>query len=202
MMGTKLKCCTAILASIALLLLPALAAASPSEGDLVDAAVDRTKHTVRYDGAYRSIPYPNGDVPADVGVCTDVLIRSYRTIGIDLQRLVHEDMRAAFDEYPRDWGLSRPDTNIDHRRVPNLRRFFERHGASLPVSDNPEDYRPGDIVSWMLPNNRPHIGIVSNAMSEDGKRPLVVHNIGLGPKQDDMLFAFKITGHYRYLGPE
>lgn len=179
-----------------------LAAAEPSESDLVVAALDRTKHVVRYDGSYRAIPYPNGDVPENVGVCTDVLIRSYRAIGIDLQRLVHEDMSADFAAYPRNWGLTRPDSNIDHRRVPNLRRFFERHGESLVVSDNPADYQPGDIVTWMLPGNNPHIGIVTNEMSADGERPLIVHNIGLGPKKDDMLFLFQITGHYRYLGPE
>ncbi len=188
--------------SLVLLGLSSLAAAGPSERDLVVAALERTKHVVRYDGSYRSIPYPGGDVPENVGVCTDVLVRSYRAIGIDLQRLVHEDMSADFDAYPRNWGLSRPDTNIDHRRVPNLRRFFERHGESLEVSNDPADYRPGDIVSWMLPGNNPHIGIVTNEKSADGERPLIVHNIGLGPKKDDMLFLFEITGHYRYLGPE
>ncbi|MEM6810450.1 MAG: DUF1287 domain-containing protein [Pseudomonadota bacterium] len=188
--------------SLVLLGLSSLAAAGPPEPDLVVAALERTKHVVRYDGSYRSIPYPGGDVPENVGVCTDVLVRSYRAIGIDLQRLVHEDMSADFDAYPRNWGLSRPDTNIDHRRVPNLRRFFERHGVSLEVSDDPADYRPGDIVSWMLPGNNPHIGIVTNEKSADGERPLIVHNIGLGPKKDDMLFLFEITGHYRYLGPE
>ncbi|MEL6950990.1 MAG: DUF1287 domain-containing protein [Pseudomonadota bacterium] len=187
---------------LVLLGLSSLAAAGPSERDLVVAALERTKHVVRYDGSYRSIPYPGGDVPENVGVCTDVLVRSYRAIGIDLQRLVHEDMSADFDAYPRNWGLSRPDTNIDHRRVPNLRRFFERHGESLEVSNDPADYRPGDIVSWMLPGNNPHIGIVTNEKSADGERPLIVHNIGLGPKKDDMLFLFEITGHYRYLGPE
>lgn len=187
---------------LVLLGLSSLAAAGPSERDLVVAALERTKHVVRYDGSYRSIPYPGGDVPENVGVCTDVLVRSYRAIGIDLQRLVHEDMSADFDAYPRNWGLSRPDTNIDHRRVPNLRRFFERHGESLEISNDPADYRPGDIVSWMLPGNNPHIGIVTNEKSADGERPLIVHNIGLGPKKDDMLFLFEITGHYRYLGPE
>lgn len=187
---------------LAAALLPPRAAADASEGDLVAAALERTKHVVRYDGAYRSIPYPNGDVPQGIGVCTDVLIRSYRALGIDLQRLVHEDMRAEFDAYPRNWGLTRPDPNIDHRRVPNLRRFFERHGESLPVSEQPEDYKPGDIVTWILPGNSPHIGIVTDEMSTDGERPLIVHNIGQGPKHDDMLFLFRITGHYRYLGPE
>lgn len=175
--------------------------ASPTAGDLVAAAMERTRHAVRYDGAYRAIAYPNGDVPDNVGVCTDVLIRSYRAIDIDLQRLVHEDMRAAFDEYPDQWGLSAPDTNIDHRRVPNLRRFFERHGASLAVSNDPAAYQPGDLVTWMLPGNLPHIGIVSGQVSEDGKRPLIVHNIGSGPELEDILFAFEVTGHYRYLGP-
>ena len=192
----------AALTALVLVLLSPFSVAGPTESDLVDAALERTRHTVRYDGAYHAIPYPNGDVPANIGVCTDVLVRSYRAIGIDLQRLVHEDMSADFDAYPRNWGLSRPDTNIDHRRVPNLRRFFERHGESLGVSDDPRDYKPGDIVSWMLPGNNPHIGIVTNEMSADGKRPLIVHNIGLGPKKDDMLFLFEITGHYRYLGPD
>jgi len=166
--------------------------------DLVAAALERTKFTVKYDGSYHSIPYPNGDVPADIGVCTDVIIRSYRAIGIDLQRRVHEDMRAAFDSYPKKWGLKRPDRNIDHRRVPNLRRFFERHGQSLPVSRDASQFKPGDIVSWMLPGNLPHIGIVTDQMSADGKRPLIVHNISAGPKLDDMLFNYKITGRYRY----
>lgn len=165
---------------------------------LVKAALDRTKHSVRYDGSYHSIPYPNGDVPANIGVCTDVIIRSYRAIGIDLQRLVHEDMRVAFKHYPKHWGLKRPDRNIDHRRVPNLRQFFERHGKSLPVSRNARLYQPGDIVSWMLPGNLPHIGIVTDQRSADGKRPLIVHNISAGPKLDDMLFDYKITGRYRY----
>ena len=192
----------AALTALVLVLLSPLSVAGPTGSDLVDAALERTRHAVRYDGSYHAIPYPNGDVPANIGVCTDVLVRSYRAIGIDLQRLVHEDMSADFDAYPRNWGLSRPDTNIDHRRVPNLRRFFERHGESLGVSDDPRDYKPGDIVSWMLPGNNPHIGIVTNEMSADGERPLIVHNIGLGPKKDDMLFLFEITGHYRYLGPD
>jgi len=169
-----------------------------SANELVAAALKRTEHVVKYDGSYRSIPYPNGDVPANIGVCTDVIIRSYRALGIDLQRLVHEDMRAAFDAYPNKWGLKRPDRNIDHRRVPNLRRFFERHGQSLPVSRDAAQYKPGDIVSWMLPGNLPHIGIVTNQKSIDGKRPLIVHNISAGPKLDDMLFDYKITGRYRY----
>jgi hypothetical protein len=168
---------------------------------LAVAAVECTRHTseVRYDGSYRRIPYPGGDVPADVGVCTDLVVRAYRAVGTDLQRLVHEDMRADFDAYPKLWGLSRPDPNIDHRRVPNLQRFFERKGAELPVSANGADYRPGDVVTWMLPGNLPHIGVVTSLESSSG-RFLVAHNIGRGPELEDMLFDFEVTGHYRYAG--
>ena len=170
------------------------------EARLVAAAIDRTHHAVTYDGAYRSIPYPNGDVPPQIGVCTDVVVRSYRALGIDLQKQVHEDMKENFAAYPsqRIWGLTRPDTNIDHRRVPNLQTFFARHGEQLKISQNPEDYFPGDLVTWMLPGNLPHIGIVSDKKSPLGN-PMIVHNIGSGPELDDMLFDFKITGHYRYL---
>jgi uncharacterized protein YijF (DUF1287 family) len=170
------------------------------EERLVDAAFERTKHSVRYDGSYRTIAYPNGDVPSNIGVCTDVLIRAYRTLGIDLQQLVHEDMVAHFDRYPsrRIWGLVRPDKNIDHRRVPNLQCFFTRHGTSLQVTRNGSDYKPGDIVTWLLPGNLPHIGIVSDKVDQQTKSPLIVHNIGAGPKLEDMLFYYPITGHYRY----
>ncbi len=173
-------------------------ATSPSTAAaLVAAAIERTTHSIRYDGSYRRIGYPGGDVPADTGVCTDVVIRSYRGLGIDLQKHVHEDMRANFADYPQNWGLSRPDTNIDHRRVPNLRRFFERHGQSLSVSDRAVDYRPGDLVTWILPANLPHIGIVSGRLSGSGN-PLIVHNIGAGPQLEDVLFSYPISGHYRY----
>jgi len=157
-------------------------------------------HTVRYDPSYLSIPYPMGDVPDDTGVCADVVIRAYRALGVDLQRLLHEDISANFDLYPshRIWGLTAPDSNIDHRRVPNLQVFFRRFGQSLPVSDRAADYRPGDIVTWMLAGKLPHIGIVSSARSRDGKRPLVVHNIGAGPKEEDVLFVYPLSGHYRY----
>ncbi|MEM6531828.1 MAG: DUF1287 domain-containing protein [Myxococcota bacterium] len=165
--------------------------ALPFGEELSQAALERTKHEVRYDGSYQRIDYPGGDVPADIGVCTDVVVRSYRTLGIDLQKLVHEDMRGAFSKYPPRWGLKGPDRNIDHRRVPNLRRFFERRGASLPVTRERKDYRPGDVVSWTVSGNRPHIGIVV-----DGG--FIVHNIGLGPKREDVLFAYPITGHYRF----
>ncbi len=153
---------------------------------------------VTYDGSYVRITYPGGDVSADRGVCTDVLIRAYRKVGIDLQMEVHEDMKSAFAAYPRTWGLRKPDTNIDHRRVPNLRTFFERKGLKLVVSDDPVDYQAGDLVTWLLPGNLPHIGIVTDEKSADGKRPLIVHNIGRGPRLEDMLFNFKITGHYQY----
>jgi hypothetical protein len=168
---------------------------------LVDAALERTSHQVTYDGSYRRIDYPGGDVPENIGVCTDVVIRTYRVLGIDLQQLVHEDMKASFSEYPKIWGLERPDSNIDHRRVPNLQTFFRRHGTNLPTSQDAADYEPGDLVTWMLPRNLPHIGIVVNKRSRDGKRPLIVHNIGAGPKAEDMLFEYPITGHFRYQGP-
>lgn len=170
------------------------------ENQLVDAAMERTKSQVRYDGRYVSIDYPNGDVPANIGVCTDVVIRSYRALNIDLQKLVHEDMLANFSSYPskRIWGLSKTDKNIDHRRVPNLQVFFTRAGEKLPNSPLAADYKPGDIVSWMLPGNLPHIGIVSDQVSEATKWPMIVHNIGSGPKLEDMLYDYEITGHYRF----
>jgi uncharacterized protein YijF (DUF1287 family) len=167
--------------------------------DLVAAAVERTNHSVRYDGSCRGIPYPGGDVPLDVGVCTDLVVRAYRAVGVDLQLLVHEDMRSAFSAYPALWGLSRPDPNIDHRRVPNLQAFLARRGAELPVSSDAADYRPGDLVTWMLPGNLPHIGLVTSRLSPSG-RPMIAHNIGRGPELEDMLFEFEVTGHYRYLG--
>ncbi|VUD53731.1 hypothetical protein TDB9533_01893 [Thalassocella blandensis] len=167
---------------------------------LVSAAKERTKHFVIYDGSYQKIAYPWGDVEKNRGVCTDVIIRSYRQLGIDLQQEVHEDMTQNFHVYPskRIWGHNKPDRNIDHRRVPNLQTFFERKGTSLPITDNPTDYLAGDIVTWMLPGNLPHIGIVVDEKNRGGLRRKVVHNIGRGPKMDDMLFAYDITGHYRY----
>ena len=174
---------------------------SSSTPSLVEAAKERLNYTVVYDGRYLSIPYPNGDVPKEIGVCTDVVIRSYRMLGVDLQELVHEDMSANFSKYPsnRIWGLTKPDSNIDHRRVPNLQRFFTRNGESLPITNEAENYLPGDIVSWMLPGNSPHIGIVVDSKNALSGNPLIVHNIGAGPKLDDILFTYKITGHYRYI---
>ena len=170
---------------------------------LSDAAIDRTKLVVRYDSAYVRIPYPNGDVPASTGVCTDEVIRSYRALGVDLQKEVHEDMQRNFSAYPnqRRWMLARTDTNIDHRRVPNLQVFFSRNGESLLVTSNQSDYKPGELVTWNLGGNVPHIGIVVNKQSTAPGRYLVEHNIGAGPKVGDVLFSWKITGHYRYFGP-
>lgn len=168
---------------------------------LVSAAEEQTAYTKSYDPAYRRIPYPNGDVPRETGVCSDVVIRAYRALGIDLQQRVHEDMKRNFGLYPKTWGLSRPDPNIDHRRVPNLQVFFTRHGQSLPVTERASDYLPGDIVAWNLAAPQkmiPHIGIISAQRTADGTRPLVVHNIGAGTKVEDILFSYKITGHYRY----
>lgn len=155
---------------------------------------------VFYDSDYRKIDYPMGDVPAYKGVCSDVIIRSYRGIDIDLQKLLHEDIKANFSAYPskRIWGLNKPDTNIDHRRVPNLEVFFTRKGKVKPITKNAEDYVPGDIVSWRLDNGRPHIGIVVNKKSRDNQRYLVMHNIGFGQVAEDVLFSWKITGHFTY----
>ena len=174
---------------------------SPPHADffarLSDAALAQVSRPVVYDPSYRRIPYPGGDVPADTGVCSDVVIRAYRTLGVDLQVRVHDDMAGAFAAYPKLWGLRGPDPNIDHRRVPNLATYLARHGAARPISSRPEAYRTGDLVVWLLPGSRPHIGVVSARRTRDG-RPLVVHNAGLGPRLEDALFAFPITGHFRY----
>ena len=177
----------------------ALAAqAPPSASDLlVEAAVAQTRTRVTYDGSYRRIAYPGGDVPESIGVCTDVVIRAYRRLGVDLQVKVHEDMTRAFRAYPQSWGMSGPDPNIDHRRVPNLQTFLRRAGAELPVARDAAAYRAGDLVTWMLPHNLPHIGIVTGQKSGAGT-PLIVHNIGRGPEVEDVLFSYQITGHYRY----
>ncbi|WP_461643776.1 DUF1287 domain-containing protein [Labilibaculum euxinus] len=165
---------------------------------LTDAALQLTQQRVIYDPSYFSIPYPNGDIPSDRGVCTDVVIRAYRKLGIDLQKEVHEDMKANFSLYPDIWGLKHTDTNIDHRRVPNLMKFFERNGQEKPLSQDSIDYSPGDIVCWNLGGAITHIGIVINKKSRDGKRFLIVHNIGSGQIIEDCLFEFPIIGHYTY----
>lgn len=165
---------------------------------LSDAALELTKQKVTYDPSYFSIGYPNGDVPAGKGVCTDVVIRAYRALNIDLQKEVHEDMKSHFGEYPNIWGMTTTDTNIDHRRVPNLMKFFERKGTVKPISQKAEDYQPGDIVCWNLGGAITHIGLVVNRKSIDKQRYLIVHNIGGGQVLADCLFDYKIIGHYSY----
>ena len=164
---------------------------------LVAAARGQVGVTTGYDGSYARLDYPGGDVPRERGVCTDVLVRAYRALGADLQVLVHEDLGANWARYPHAWGAA-PDRNIDHRRVPNLETFFRRHGEALPVSTRAADYATGDIVSWRLANGLPHIGIVSRA---DPEAPLVVHNIGQGAREEAVLFAYRIVGHWRYAPP-
>lgn len=166
--------------------------------NLSQCALELTKQKVTYDPSYFSIDYPNGDVPKDKGVCTDVVIRAYRKMGVDLQKEVHEDMKANFSSYPKIWGLKNTDKNIDHRRVPNLITFFKRKGAEKPISEIASDYKPGDIVCWNLGGAITHIGIVVDKKSIDDKRNLIVHNIGSGQVLEDCLFDFKIIGHYRY----
>lgn len=165
---------------------------------LSNAAIELTKDKVVYDPRYYTIPYPNGDVPADKGVCTDVIIRAYRKLGIDLQQKIHEDMKANFRKYPKKWGMKSTDKNIDHRRVPNQATFFSRFGSVKKISDKAEDYIVGDIVTWDLGGGITHIGIVTDRMSADKKRPLIVHNIGQGQVLQDCLFSYKVTGHYTY----
>lgn len=164
---------------------------------LSDAAITLTKEQVEYDPTYFTIPYPNGDVPKGKGVCTDVVIRAYRKMGIDLQKEVHEDMKKNFNKYPKAWGLKSTDSNIDHRRVPNLETFFGRFGETLPVSDKITDYKPGDIVTWMLPGSHTHIGIVVDKKAPSG-RYMIVHNIGSGQVMEDVLFEYDMRNHYRY----
>jgi len=172
---------------------------SPEIKKVLGNAMRQTEITKTYDPNYVVIPFPNGDVPMETGVCTDVVIRAFRGAGVDLQREVHEDMRDNFSAYPKKWNLPKPDTNIDHRRVPNLQTFFERKGKSLPVTKNAENYRPGDVVSWDLDGKGlTHIGIVSNILNENTGHFLIIHNIGAGAKAEDVLFDWKITGHFRY----
>ena len=188
-----------LIVSISLLMVMATSSFA-LETEFIEVAINLEDSRVRYDSSYRKIDYPLGDVPADVGVCSDVIVRAYRGIDIDLQQLVHEDMKNNFSVYPKIWGLSRTDRNIDHRRVLNLRAFFKRHGKSLSISDNPNDYKPGNLVTWNLKSNGslPHIGIVTNMYSNNKKRPIIMHNMGRGQVLEDMLFDYEITGHYRY----
>ena len=166
--------------------------------ELAAAASAQIGITTLYDPAYVALKYPGGDVPMERGVCCDVVIRALRRHGVDLQKLVHEDMRAHFSAYPKNWGLKRTDRNIDHRRVPNLMKFLERIGKQVPISADDASYRTGDIVTWLLPGNLPHIGIIAAEKVPGTNRPAVIHNIGSGVKIEDTLRAFKITGHYRW----
>ena len=167
-------------------------------GSLSEGALELTKQQVTYDPSYFSIAYPNGDVPGDKGVCTDVVIRAYRKVGIDLQKLVHEDMLSNFELYPKNWGLKKPEKNIDHRRVPYLMTFFKRFGEVKEITNDPSNYLPGDVVCWSLGDGITHIGVVVDRKSDDKKRNLIVHNIGNGQVLADCVFDFKIIGHYRY----
>lgn len=186
-----------LLAALALQSIHAVSAQEQaSTAELVAAARAQVGITLGYDGRYRRLAYPGGDVPLETGVCTDMLVRAFRVIGIDLQQRVHEDMRRAFSAYPPLWGLAKPDRNIEHRRVPNLQAYFRRHGQTLSVSDRAADYQPGEIVLWRLDSGLPHIGLVSDR-AQDG-RPLVIHNIGAGTREEDVLFAYRIEGRFRY----
>jgi uncharacterized protein len=166
---------------------------------LIASANSQIGVTTGYDPSYVRLAFPGGDVDMSTGVCSDVIIRSYRGIGIDLQKQVNTDMRANFSKYPATWGLSKPDPNIDHRRVPNLETFFKRKGASLPVTDRGADYQPGDVVTWRINNQLPHTGLVSSELVAGTDRFLIVHNVGQGARKEDILFAWPITGHYRWL---
>ncbi|MTH47631.1 DUF1287 domain-containing protein [Escherichia alba] len=164
---------------------------------VAQAARQQIGKTLFYDPAYVRLAYPGGDLPLERGVCADVVIRALRSEGVDLQRLVHEDMRKHFSAYPQKWKLTRPDANIDHRRVYNLETWFNRHNKALPVTAVYSDYQPGDIVSWRLDNGLAHIGVVADRYAADGT-PLIVHNIGAGAQLENVLFSWRIIGHYRY----
>ena len=177
---------------------PLGATASPQLKQFIEAAIEQSKITTGYDPAYVKLDYPNGDVPSDTGVCSDVVVRAFRKVGIDLQKELHEDMTRAWSEYPKKWGARGTDSNIDHRRVLNLNTYFTRQGKSLPISDSRADYLPGDVVAWELSDGVEHIGIMTNLATVSDKHYLVVHNIGSGARIEDVLMAWKIIGHYRY----
>jgi uncharacterized protein len=171
---------------------------SPVLKAIVDGANDQVGKTTSYDPSYQKLDYPNGDVPIETGVCSDVIVRAFRKGGIDLQKEVHEDMKSNFSVYPTKWGLKAPDGNIDHRRVPNLQTFFARRGKSLSTNNDSDNFRPGDIVTWDLGGGTDHVGIVTNVWYKPSQHYLIVHNIGAGTRMEDALFSWKITGHYRY----
>lgn len=197
--------CRFLLSVLCLFLLNAsvagLHAASRIPGPLplerfVESAMLQTQLTLFYDPSYVKLSYPGGDVPIERGVCTDVIIRAFRAVGVDLQKLVHEDMKRHFSRYPKRWGLTRPDSNIDHRRVPNLETFFSRHG--MRIADlSPSSFRKGDLVVWKLPGGLPHIGIVATEPAGGSSRPLCVHNVGAGTRLEDVLIEWPITAHFR-----
>ena len=172
--------------------------ASPQLRQMLDGAISQAGVTTEYDPAYVALEYPGGDVPEKTGVCSDVIVRAFRKAGIDLQKEVHEDIKAARSEYPTKWGANAPDKNIDHRRVLNLMKYFERKGKALAISDSADDYQPGDVVAWELSNGIDHIGIVTNMVSDSDNRFLIVHNIGAGTRIEDVLLAWTIKGHYRF----
>jgi uncharacterized protein YijF (DUF1287 family) len=172
------------------------AAATPLEKMIAD-GVEQTTYTVTYDPAYVKLDYPMGDVPLDRGACSDVIIRAFRKAGVDLQATVHEDMKQNFAVYPKRWGLSEPDSNIDHRRVANLMTYFERAGKAQKISNDAQDYLPGDVVTWDLGGGQLHVGLVTDQKSPISPNYLIVHNIGAGAQIQDVLFAWRITGHYR-----
>ena len=186
-------------AATVLVVLSLSAQPGPALTRVIAGAKKQVGVTRGYDPAYRRLAYPGGDVPRETGVCTDVVIRAYRHAGTDLQVLVHQDMKANFAAYPKSWGLRRPDPNIDHRRVPNLATFFRRKGGALRVTQRGADYKPGDIVTWRLDSGVPHIGLVSDVPVRGTDRHRIVHNIGAGAQIEDVLFAYTVTGHYRWM---
>ena len=171
---------------------------SPNLKIVIDGAIDQVGKTTSYDPSYQKIDYPNGDVPIETGVCSDVIVRAFRKGGIDLQKDVHEDMKSNFSAYPTKWGLNGPDANIDHRRVPNLETYFTRKGKSLSTTGGSDRFLPGDVITWDLGTGQDHVGMVANVWYKPSQRYLIVHNIGAGTRMEDVLFAWKITGHYRY----
>lgn len=177
---------------------PLPAGSSEKLRKFIDAAVAQVGVTTGYDPSYVALGYPGGDVPKETGVCSDVIVRSFRAVDIDLQKEIHQDMSLAFSEYPKRWRLNRPDRNIDHRRVPNLMTYFKRKGKSLNISSNAADYQPGDLVTWDLGGGIDHIGIVTDVLSAPSGPPLIAHNVGAGAQVEDVLFRWRITGHYRY----
>ncbi len=171
---------------------------SPNLKLLIDGAISQVGVTTSYDPSYQRLEYPNGDVPIETGVCSDVIVRAFRKAGVDLQKTVHEDMKSNFSTYPAKWGLSGTDANIDHRRVPNLQTFFARQGKQVATTGSADTFLPGDVVTWDLGGGVDHVGIVVNVWFKPSQRYLIVHNIGAGTRMEDVLFAWKITGHYRY----